>query len=1214
VVGDEVFTNLTRDDLTADIAASPLQGANEPTGRVATQPDDRFRGSLGSGEDLAGPGMASPANPQLTPGEPSAPIANDNASRELLAAVSQWCAQSGTAPQPAAPPEAPAAAQPVTPPAATPSPQPAGPAKVTPPTHSGGGSSNGSSSDGPSGPGDGPGDPSGGGGRSRLQSGFGQTPLGFVPNLGQTNSQVSYLTQGPGFQLFLTGNGGAVYSVARPGTQIGRTHAPATRDVFRLDFAGASASPVVTGLHPMLSQSNYVVGRNPANWRRNIPEYDTVQYGSIYPGIDLLYHSQAAGNRQLEWDLVVQPGADPSVVRLNWQGLQSVSLDGRGNLVLRTGGGTLVEQAPVLYQTDAAGIRHPVTGAYQLLAGNQVGFQVGAYDHTRPLVIDPLLGVAFSTYLGGSGDDFAYGIALDAQGNSYVVGSTTSANFPTGLGTQPPGTISQQVFVSKLNPQGSGIVYTTFLGGVNHTGLGDGITAGTGIALDPAGNVYVVGSTDEIDFPVTNSFQSNWQGSSNVAFVAGLDPTGALVYSDLLGSGNVHGRAIAVNATGVYVTGSVEAGGSADAFPTTPTAFQPQPRPGVHTTGFVTGLNLAGTSLTWSSYLGGSGADSGNAIGVSGSGAVYVSGSTSSSDFPVTTGAYQTAPPGSGKTAAFVSAVSTGGGTLTWSTYLHGTTLPAENSSANGLALGAADGSVYVVGSTDSDSFPTTPGAYQTTGSGRGNGFVTRLNAAGTSLGYSTYLLGGQVAGVAVDGQGNATVVGTAGTGFNVAGGPQTSFGGGDADAFLARLKPDGSNVTYAGFLGGNGRDEGNAVALDGQGNAFVAGSTTSTNLVDSTGNTPLPYSGNFDAFALEVVGSPWTANRSYSVKPNGSVMVPAATGLLANAVSPSGRTLTVSQYTYNGPGSLSVSPDGSFRYTPPVGFSGADSFSYVASDGTQTAAPTPVHITVGNPVPFQIYGTGQADDGSLLANGATDPHYQLLSAPETVDANGPFVTLENGFPFNGYWIGNRPNSMWISPHANENDYSGGFTDAEGDYTYRTTFDLTGYDPNTAVLRGQLTGDNSLTDVLLNGQDTGISDPNQTLFTTWHPFTLSSGFQSGSNTLDFVIHNIAGTQHNPTGFRVEFTSALANPALSASNALYGVLSTGTTTVSAAEVCSSMPAAPPGCRRCWSAREVRVTSCWLRTVRSPIRRGTGLPVRTLSPIRCNSASGPPTSLR
>jgi hypothetical protein len=1004
-----------------------------------------------------------------------------------------------------------------------------------------------------------------------LQSGFGKAPLAFVPNLGQTNSQVSYLTRGPGFQLFLTANGGAVYSVARPGTSQGGTmHPSATRDVFRLDFAGASASPAVSGVDPLPSHSNYLVGNNPANWRRNVSQYDTVQYGNLYPGIDLLYHSQTAGNRQLEWDLVVQPGADSSVVRLNWQGLQSVSLDGRGNLLLRTAGGTLVEQAPVLYQQDAAGARHPVTGQYQLLGSNQVGFQIGAYDHTRPLVIDPLLGVAFSTYLGGSGDDFAYGIALDTQGNSYVVGSTTSANFPTGLGPQPPGTISQQVFVTKLNPQGNGILYTTLLGGVTHTGLGDGITAGTGIAIDGLGDVYVTGSTDETDFPSTHSFQTNWQGSSNVAFVASLDPTGALVYSNLLGSGNVHGRALALNATGVYVTGSVEAGGSADAFPTTSGAFQPQPRPGLHTTGFVTELNLTGATLTWSSYLGGSSGDSGNAIAVSASGVAYVSGSTASNDFPVTTGAYQTTPPGPGKTAAFVSSVASGGSSLTYSTYLHDTGLPSGNSAGSGLALNAADGSVYVVGSTDSSSFPTTAGAYQTTGSGVGDGFVTHLNASGTALLYSTYLVGGQAAGVAVDGQGYATVLGTAGTGLKIVGGPQTSFGGGDADAFLARLKPDGSSVTYAGFLGGNGRDEGNALALDAQGDAFVAGSTTSTNLVDSTGSTQLPYSGNFDAFVLEVLGSPWTLNGSYSVKPGSVLSVPPARGVLANAVSPSGKTLTVSQHIYNGPGSLTVNPDGSFTYTPPTGFSGTDSFSYVASDGTQTAAPTPVTITVGNPVSFQIYGTGQADNGTLLADGATEAHYQLLSAPETTDTAAPYVTMQNSFPFTpGYWVGDGPNSKWISPHANENDQGGGFSDALGDYTYRTTFDLSGYDPSTAVLIGQVSGDNTLK-VLLNGQDTGYTSTNTTQYTSLHPLTITSGFVAGPNILDFVVTNTSPDlpppdQRNPTGLRVEFSTATANPAPAAGNLSYSVLGSGTTMVSAANGLLQYNVSPPGLR-------------------------------------------------
>jgi hypothetical protein len=384
--------------------------------------------------------------------------------------------------------------------------------------------------------------------------------------VGQTSSQVRFLSQGAGFQLFLTANGGAVYSLARPESG----YRSDTHDVFRLDFPGASSNPAVSGLQPLPSHSNYLVGNNPANWYRNVSQYDTVQYSNLYPNIDLVYHSHTTGDRQLEWDLVVRPGADISVVRLNWQGLQSVSLDSAGNLVLQTAGGQLVEKAPVLYQQDAAGRRHNVAGRYLLLGGNQIGFRVGAYDHGRPLVIDPTVG--FATYLGGSGDDSASGIVVDSAGSAYVVGNTTSTDFPTTLGVlQGSSSSGSHAFVSKLNATGTGVVYSTYLGGsVDSHGM-PSLDKAAAVAVGPDGSAYVTGWSNSVDFTATPGAYQTTVGTG-ASFVAELNPSGsALTYLTFLGDSSTVTSALALDAAGnAYVAGKT----GNPAFPTTAGAFQ----------------------------------------------------------------------------------------------------------------------------------------------------------------------------------------------------------------------------------------------------------------------------------------------------------------------------------------------------------------------------------------------------------------------------------------------------------------------------------------------------------------------------------------------------------------------------------------------------------------------------------------------------------------
>jgi hypothetical protein len=389
--------------------------------------------------------------------------------------------------------------------------------------------------------------------------------LSFEANQGQTASAVQFFSRGSGYALFLTPQE-AVLSLSKPVTPTARGAAvqPAQQtDVLRMQLVGANPSPQVAGVDQLPGTTNYFLGNNPAQWRTNVPTYGKVAYQDVYPGIDLVYYGN---QQQLEYDFVVQPGASPDVIRLSVQGAQNMSLDAQGNLVLQTANGDVVEQAPVVYQEGAGG-RQAVAGRYVLVGQDGVGFQVGGYDGSRPLVIDPLL--SYSTYLGGGDQDYGYGIAVDPSGNAYATGNTYSSNFPTtpeALQTTYGG--YDDAFVAKLNATGTALLYSTYLGG-------SGADAGSAIAVDTSGNAYVTGLTWSYNLPTTpGAFQTTLEGSGyNDAFVAKLNAMGtALLYATYLGGNNSDvGYGIAVDISGnVYVTGET----LSSVFPITPGAPQ----------------------------------------------------------------------------------------------------------------------------------------------------------------------------------------------------------------------------------------------------------------------------------------------------------------------------------------------------------------------------------------------------------------------------------------------------------------------------------------------------------------------------------------------------------------------------------------------------------------------------------------------------------------
>src|SRR5882672_2780522 len=339
---------------------------------------------------------------------------------------------------------------------------------------------------------------------ARVSESYGKLPLQFEANRGQTDKDVRFLSRGAGHALYLTASE-AVLVLTKPDAK-----AQGKSVALRMSLVGAASKPLVSGLEEQPGKANYFVGRDRSKWRTNVPTYAKVQYKNVYPGIDLVYYGN---QRQLEYDFVVAPGADPNKIVLGFKGARKLAIDAQGDLVLHTAGGDIRQHKPIIYQ-EIDGIRRDIDGGYVRKGANHVGFQVAAYDPTWPLVIDPVV-LAYSTFLGGSDHDDAGGIAVDADGNAYIAGGTASFDFPTTAGASqsrfpggPPG--SSYAFVTKFNSSGTALVYSTYIVG------GSGFTAGRGIAIDAAGNAYVTGETQSSAFPTTpGAFRTTFSGTAD---------------------------------------------------------------------------------------------------------------------------------------------------------------------------------------------------------------------------------------------------------------------------------------------------------------------------------------------------------------------------------------------------------------------------------------------------------------------------------------------------------------------------------------------------------------------------------------------------------------------------------------------------------------------------------------------------------------------------
>jgi len=779
---------------------------------------------------------------------------------------------------------------------------------------------------------------------------YGKLPLEFEQNQGQTDSRVNFVARGNGYMLFLAGTdatlrlessspapkGKATPKALFPELSAASPSQESMSATLRLTLEGSNHQAQATGLERQPGYSNYFIGNKPEQWHVSVPHYARVKYQGVYPGIDLVYY----GNQgQLETDYVVSPGADPAKIALHIDGAKNVNIDERGNLVLATTGGDLSLHQPIAYQ-DEAGARKPVAASYVLRDSRSVGIEVASYDSRQPLIIDPV--VVYSTYLGGTAADAALAVAVDASGNAYVTGWTKSTDFPVqtplptgGTFGPPAGVNNQETFVTKLNATGTGLVYSTYLGGTSAST----VDQGNGIAVDASGDAFVTGETDASDFPVVNPYQTlNLSSTGNSIFLSELNPTGtALVYSTYFGGNGIStGLAVAVDSSGLaYITGNTNSSN----FPFLNGLVNSGTTCGLGGVGgssafiskFNTSLTGVGT-LVYSTLIGGSCTQIGFAISVDNNGVAYVGGNTTSTDFPTTSNAFQTTQKAGSGGNAFVSKVDTtlGAGGLIYSSMIGGTgTGVGGGDLGHGISVGPT-GDIFLVGITGSTDFPTTPGAFETVQRSTlpRNAFVSRFNPSAltgaTSLVYSSYLGGvgfTQGYGVAVDSQSNAYVTGTTSSNdFPVTlGAPQPLPKG--QNTYLSVFNPTGTGLIFSTFWGGELSDVSFGMAIDKANppNLYIAGSTTSATfpIFPTTTAFQTVKKGNEDGFVAKF--TPAAAATSVT-------LAPGALAFGNQAVN-----------TTSGPLSVTLTNGGSSQLTGiTITFTGAN-----ATDFAQTPATT---------------------------------------------------------------------------------------------------------------------------------------------------------------------------------------------------------------------------------------------------------------------------------
>jgi hypothetical protein len=598
---------------------------------------------------------------------------------------------------------------------------------------------------------------------------------------------------------------------------------------------------------------NYFLGRDPARWRAGVCGYLSVRYEDLYPGVDLRLREESG---RFEYDLEFVAGSEPSVVAVRCEGIEGMTIDREGTLVLATALGPLRQGVPRSWQVLPGGERRPMEARFRLLDGNRFGFEVCGSDPAHPLVIDP--GLEWSTYLGATDSDRVSSVAQGPTGEVTVTGWTLSPSFPTtpgaydstynGTGTMP--SMNGDVFVARFTTNGSALVYSTFLGGSDNDHGEEVVLFGT--------DAIVSGWTHSTDFPATpGAFDTTHNGNGlgtmfggGDLYVTRLNATGsALVYSTYIGGDDLE----YVISMGAGPTGEVTVAGHVHSanFPVTPGAFQTALTR--FSDCYVTRLNAAGNGLVGSTFFGGLlGEDYPYAMVVHPTGETSIVGSTSTPDLPVTVGAYDTTynggSPGSHLADVFAARFDATASTLLWSTFLGG----SDDDAAFGIAVDAS-GAVTLTGDARSSDYPTTAGAFDTTLGGGGDAVVSRLSSTGSALLWSTFLGGtgdDRGDGLGLDPSGFVTVAGgTMSAGFPVTVGAYDTSHNGNNDVFVAKLDPTASTLLYSTFLGGSSWEHARTLALDATGAATVGGEVFSFNFPTTPGAFGTTASFNGDGF-----------------------------------------------------------------------------------------------------------------------------------------------------------------------------------------------------------------------------------------------------------------------------------------------------------------------------------------------------------------------------
>jgi uncharacterized repeat protein (TIGR01451 family) len=783
---------------------------------------------------------------------------------------------------------------------------------------------------------------------------YARLPLSFEPNLGQSAAKVKFLSRGQGYGLFLTADR-AVLLLREQGT---KPAASAQFHAVSLKLLGGNQAAPIAASDRLPGISNYLMGDSPRQWHADVPHYARLHYRGIYPGIDLVYYGR---QQQLEYDFVVSPGADPGHISLQVRGARSLSVDGKGNLVLHLPGGAIQLHRPQVYQ-EIGNQKQLVAARYTLKSGNRVAFALAAYDRSRTLVIDPRL--VYFSYLGGSLDETLPAVAVDSAFNAYLAGTTASlTDFPTTTGAFQ--TIAKSttttVFVTKFNSSGTALYFSTYLGG-------SGTDTAAGIAVDKGFNVYVTGTTSSSNFPLTPASaipDSPATAGTNHVFVTELNSSGnALVYSTYLagnGADSASGVAVGPLAGTVFVTGA-----------TTSSNFATVAKPAGRGTNqfFVTKLDTGkqkAASLVYSTYIGGAtpsnAATDGGGIAVDPSGNAYITGGTNYTDMPVVN-AYQTLLKGTEN--AFVAKLNPNG-TLPalFLTYLGG----SGTDKGTGVAADSA-GNAYVTGSTSSSDFPVLAPVggtlYQGTfGTGLTDAFATKVAAAGTSLIWSTFIGGsGDDAGlgIAVDANQNSFVTGSTTSTNLITVRPTQGTNGGGMDAFVAEFDLSGT-AQFVTYLGGTGTDRGTGIALDPSANPYIAGETNSSGLAVG-GPYQATVKGGIDAFVAHFAGSTALGlTAAASPDPVGIANAAAFTFTIAN-VGQEIATAVVFTNTLPTNGTFQNATPSQGTCSAPAGFSLACSLGQIAVGQTATVT---LHIAGTSAGP--LTDTGTVSSGSTTIN-----------------------------------------------------------------------------------------------------------------------------------------------------------------------------------------------------------------------------------------------------